>query len=130
MAAPPTDSDRKFLQNELAMVSEDKGSPARLNWLADHLEEYVERWLGFCAVLTKPKSVTTAAGFSTVELGAGAITDELKHATPSPELQSSWRAFLESLELVRSRGGHAEADKLFEAARMFRSSINEDYSAQ
>jgi hypothetical protein len=113
---------RDFFQRELASISQQRGSGPRLRWLAEHLEEYVDRWLGFCAVAPESTlSLVTAPGFGVIELGAEALGEELSDAPVPPDVNAAWQGFLSSLSKVRERGGRGEAEQLAIAARRVRS---------
>lgn len=119
-----SDSYREFFRQELAAVSEQRGSWPRLRWLAEHLEEYVERWLGFCAIASESSSsLATAPGFNVIDLGAQALEDEIAFAQLPAGAQAAWQSFLSSLHQVRDRGGREEAEQLGIAARTVRSAI-------
>lgn len=118
---------RDFFQQELAAVSEQRGSWPRLRWLAEHLEEYVDRWLGFCAIAPEPSpSLMTAPGFGVIELGAQALGDELASARTTPVFEAAWQSFLSALRQVREGGGRQEAEHLGIAAREVRSAITSE----
>jgi len=115
---------RDFFKSELAAVSEQPGSGPRLRWLAEHLEEYVDRWLGFCALAVESNtSVVTAPGFYMIELGREALAEEFAGARMPPDVEAAWRDFASALSKVRDRGGLREAEQLGVAARQVLSTV-------
>lgn len=97
--------------------------------MADHLEEYVDRWLGFCTVEPRSMSpITSEPGFNMVELGAETFGTELANAKVAPSVELSWNEFLSKLNQIRKGSDRGEAEGLGQAARNLRSVVNQSYA--
>jgi hypothetical protein len=59
------------------------GLKERVLWIMDHLDEYIERWLGFAALLTDPKALIQSDLFTVVEIAVEALEEEFAHAAGS-----------------------------------------------
>jgi hypothetical protein len=118
---------RDSLQAELAAVSSDRGSRARLKWLAEHLEIYVDRWLAFCAAASEADtSLVSFPGFFVVELGSEAFGREFASANIRGDVDPTWQTFLLALRRVKAGGGRADAEKLEEAAVQLRAVVSRE----
>lgn len=99
------------------------GAAERAAWVAAHLEEYVERWLGMLDLLPSSASEITGDAFGLVRIGADVLTRELRDADPPRELLLDWIAFLALLDELREQGGREWAPRLLDAVRRVRSRL-------
>jgi hypothetical protein len=89
---------RRELEASLHARLAEQPPPARLPWLADQLENYVERWVGFCEAFAAPPATQVAGDlFAMIEIGAAAMDRTLGPAPPP-----SWRAFTATVNSLRS----------------------------
>lgn len=119
---------RRSLEDRLEAEARERGmSPLeRAAWVAEHVEEYVDRWLGLLALPSWSWSdVVQHDLLGTVSLGADLLTRELRQAEPSREALAAWAAFLATLDDVQTRGGPSVAPLLLDAAREVRSRLAE-----
>jgi regulator of protease activity HflC (stomatin/prohibitin superfamily) len=98
----------------------------RLGWLAEHLEEYVDRWLGFVALPSWPMShLLRFDGFVMVEIGTEVLDAEIKRAAPPPNVLLAWNEFVARLDAIRDGGDKMLAERLGEAVREVRTAISD-----
>lgn len=119
---------RSALEQELAETTNREGfnSLERIRWLSEHLEEYIERMVGFCALpdLTW-QTLIASDGFAVIEVGADAITRELQNTKVSPRFHSAWQSFGRCLLNFRTSGNKQQVHELYDAARQVRSAASE-----
>lgn len=53
------------------------GMNDRLRWITNHLDEYIERWLGFAALPISPKALIQSDLFTMVEIAIEALEEEV-----------------------------------------------------
>ncbi|HEX2078786.1 MAG TPA: hypothetical protein VHG08_13780 [Longimicrobium sp.] len=72
---------------------------ARVTWICEQLENYVERWVGFGAL--SPSTAPTGRGdelFGVIQVGAALFSDELRRlSTDAAELHEAWQRFARTL---------------------------------
>jgi hypothetical protein len=96
----------------------------RVQWLSLQLEEYVERWLGFCQVTRVPNAaLIDGALFGMIEICAEAVDSQIQEwkeqSTPR-----AWQEFRSSLRDIREDTDWAKAtQRLRSAVRFFRNSV-------
>jgi hypothetical protein len=109
------DELRASLERELKEKSaqEQLSSRDRIHWLADRLGEYLERWLGFCAIsdASMPPLVDHVL-FGMVEIGAEVLTEELRRPSVPRTISDAWYTFPKVLETARSWNEKSEAEQL------------------
>jgi len=78
-------------------------SPAeRAAWIAEHLEIYASRCVGFAEILPGGADAVRGSSFLLmVEIGTEALRRELDASPPSPAGEAAWRAFLAALAATR-----------------------------
>ncbi|HEX8455440.1 MAG TPA: hypothetical protein VF647_25395 [Longimicrobium sp.] len=69
---------------------------SRLRWLADQLENYVERWIG------SGEAMLDGDLFAMVEIGADLTHEEIRRAPRLPGMQGAWDEFSEVLSGART----------------------------
>lgn len=52
------------------------GLKERVLWILDHLDEYIERWLGFAALHISPQALIQSDLFTTIEIAIDALERE------------------------------------------------------
>lgn len=125
------DADRKrelraSLEHRLNIKSQElRFSPAeRAAWVAEHLEEYVDRWLGLLGLSAWSwQEIIDHDLFGTVELASELLTRELRSAEPTRELLLAWVGFLALMDDVRNAGERDRAPLLLDSIREVRSHI-------
>jgi hypothetical protein len=66
---------RASLATEAA--NHDWGMNDRLRWITKHLDEYIERWLGFAALPISPRALIQSDLFTMVEIAVDALEEEV-----------------------------------------------------
>jgi len=89
----------------------------RLRWLAEQLENYVERWIGFGEALEGDL-------FAVVEIGARLTDEELRRAPRPSGVQGAWDAFVEAVPAIRA-GAHPRPAVLRELLSRFRAALED-----
>lgn len=91
------------LRNRLDAQAGDARPLTRLVWVADQLENYVERWAAF-----RELAPSAAAGdpgddlFDVVEIGAALFSEEVERLSPpARDLHQAWARFLDTLTRLR-----------------------------
>ena len=85
----------------------------RAIWLAEQLENYVERWLAFCALPAIPMpALLNDDLFAMIECGAAAFGDAIRRLPDESELQVRWSRFAALLADVRANADRARANEL------------------
>lgn len=73
---------------------------ARVRWLVEQLENYVERWRGLCKVDSQAKRLFDDDLFFMVEIGAEVVSEELR-SVEAPAIANRWHCFVEALAAIR-----------------------------
>jgi hypothetical protein len=95
----------------------------RLLWLAEQLENYVERWIGFGEVMPTPLPAQREGDlFGMVEIGARLTDEEIRRAPRPPAVEGAWADFSEVLSALRT-GARARPVELREPLSRFRSTL-------
>jgi len=90
-----------LLRGHLAEQPDDGLS--RLLWLADQLENYVERWIGFAEAMPSPLPADLEGDlFGMVEIGAAVTDEEIRRAAYMPAVQGAWDEFSEIVSSIRT----------------------------
>jgi hypothetical protein len=110
--APDPAERREFLTRSLDEHLEETarekglGGAERATWLAEHLELYVGRCVGFASLPgVGAASVRESQGFVVVEVGTAALRRELDASPPAPAAAAAWDEFLRRLEATRQGAG-------------------------
>lgn len=117
---------REFLRRSLdehlleAEQGGELGLGGRGAWLAEHLEIYVNRCIGFAALPSGAGPVLDGSLFSLVEIGTEALRRELDASPPAPAAADAWRAYLRALEDIRQ---HGDFESLAAAAGAVRAAL-------
>lgn len=116
------DSIERALELETQQRSLD--AHARVVWLAAQLEEYIDRWLGFCALpsLTMPALLQSDL-FAAVEIGSAVVSENITRSHMRADAQSTWGIFLAALDEVRGARDKQQAKRLKEALIPFRAAL-------
>lgn len=75
----------------------------RVLWIMDHLDEYIERWLGFAALPINPKVLISSDLFTTVEIAVDALEEEFAETAESLE-ERQLKTIRETVDALRNRG--------------------------
>src|SRR5262245_49915690 len=104
------------LRREFSLQTQERGlsQMARVVWLVDQLENYVERWVGLCQTSSHAVSPHSDDLFLMVEVGAEAVSEEVR-ALGSPVVAESWRGFLAALAAARGGCDDTVAQRLSKA---------------
>ncbi len=95
----------------------------QIDWLAEHLDEYIDRWLGFCRVPTLQMTALLQSDlFVAIEIGAASLARRLE--TAGEKLQVAWNEFADSLNRLRLSTDKNDAARLREAFDRFRRVLN------
>jgi hypothetical protein len=92
------------------------GPAGRVAWVAEHLEIYATRCIGFAAH-AGDDAVRASSFLTVVEIGTEALRRELGASPPPPAGEAAWRAFLDRLAATRAG---ADFESLAAAARELR----------
>jgi len=114
---------RRSLDENLEETARAEGfGPAeRAAWLAEHMELYVSRCVGFAAMpQVGGDAVRDSSLLGMVEIGTEALRRELDASPPPPAGEAAWRAFL--AQLAATRDG-ADFESLAAAARELRAAL-------
>jgi hypothetical protein len=96
---------------------------AQMTWLAEHLDEYIDRWLGFCAVPSlQMADLLKSDLFLAVEVGAEMLGEHV--GTSAPKAESAWKQFRSALEHVRGTSEKQDAHRLRDAFDAFRATTS------
>jgi hypothetical protein len=83
---------RTHLLEATEEFSFDSGS--RIRWLIDHVEEYIDRWVGFCDLPNSSMtSLMNGDFFGVVEIGLKVLGEELANIKMSPEAEATWKRY-------------------------------------
>ena len=84
----------------------------RIAWLTDRLAEYVDRWLGFCAVSDgTPRQNADSVLFAAVEVTTELLNSELRRSAVTPRVGDSWQRVQSAVQSVK---GLADATPTWE----------------
>ena len=85
----------------------------RVHWLGDQVEEYLERWLAFCAASdpVSPLFVESAL-FDMLEIGSEVLTEELHTVSTPSNVADAWHGFEAALKRIRHQGDWQQAQRL------------------
>lgn len=109
---------------ERESAQNDSGAAGRVRWLSNQLEQYLERWLGFCAISDAPmSSLVDSVAFGAVEIAADVLTPELRNAEVPVTVDDAWQAFLTSLRRVRDEADRQQAQGLRAPFAAFRETL-------
>lgn len=96
----------------------------RIVWLAEQMDEYIERWLGFCAVRSLPMpSLVQSDLFGAIEIGAEVLGTAIGNSDVVPNARSAWNIFLATLVEVSNTSNKLQAQRLKETFRVFRIAV-------
>jgi hypothetical protein len=102
------------------------GLEARVLWILDHLDEYLERWLGFAALQIDPHALLRSDLFTVVEIAVVALEEEFARNT-----SAATGTYLErirgDLESLRKHGDEASATSIKARVAELRSDIRITY---
>jgi len=100
------------LEERLAALA-DLSPKGKVVWLIAHLEEYVERLLGFTALPhTTMNALVNSDLFALVQVAAELVTEEIERALVSPVLREEWLSFLQQLAVVAGMNDKQELNRL------------------
>lgn len=72
-------------------------------WLAQGLEEYIERWLAFCRASPAPMSSLLETDlYGAIEIGTQCLGDHLAASEPSQSVREAWISFCTALRTTQS----------------------------
>ena len=129
MTPSAKDQRREDLYQSLnKQLSERNNLPPRkrLIWLCEQMQEYVGRWLGFCAVPSlKMQSLLGSDFFTAIEVGSDILDKELGQADVSREVRIVWSDFCSSLNTLKSRGEKRGIDDLMPLLNALHSALKE-----
>lgn len=117
---------RRSLENLLETETTARALDARggVGWLDQQLDEYVNRWLGFCAMPSLSMLALVQSDlFAAVEIGASLMDEQLTNSSPSLDTQSAWSAFLSAMNQVRTLKNGSAPSRLKDALDAFRSTL-------
>ncbi|HEU4559413.1 MAG TPA: hypothetical protein VFS20_16260 [Longimicrobium sp.] len=103
-----------------ANATERLGSEDRTLWILDHLDKYLERWLGFAAMSVEPRALIQSDLFTITEIAVEALEQEYARVSGSGRHLEDMRKALEDL---RKRGNADHALALKEVASKLRSNL-------
>ena|SRR5919108_823408 len=106
---------RSSLHSQLeAYAARNRDRPnARLHWLSEQLENYVERWLAFRAAITVgSRSPPQDDLFDVIELATEMLTVEMRQLPSTSQGAQRWQRFLEVLSRVRTGSNDSAAEQL------------------
>jgi hypothetical protein len=97
---------------------------ARIRWLSEQLENYVERWLGFAALpqATMP-GLLKGDLFAAVEIGAAVLDEEIRLLPGHAETQVRWTDFQRALASLRHPDARPTPDELRATLRAYLATV-------
>jgi hypothetical protein len=118
------------LQRELERHAAERGlgPTARVAWLLDQLENYVERWLGLRAADGSAIAPASDDLFGMIEIGADVTSGEVR-AAEAAAVMGSWQTFLTILAELRAGSSMIEPWRLAEALAVVRSELQSRITA-
>lgn len=96
---------------------------ARVAWLLDQLDNYVERWIGMVAAAEPARPSVEDDLFHMIEIGAEAVSAEL-HSLESPIVADRWRGFLSAVAAGGARAGSFQPVQLTTCLAAVRSALS------
>lgn len=109
-----------LLRGRLAEQRED----GRAAWLAEQLENYVERWIGFAEAMPAPLASQLEGDlFGMVEIGTRVMDEEVRRAPRRSALEDVWDDFTRVLSGIRT-GARSRPAELREALSHFRTTLH------
>jgi len=113
---------RKSLERQLDHLFPGGASdpPARVRWLAEQLENYVERWLAFATIpAMQSPALLQDDLFAMIEIGTETMSAKLASISDVPETTRTWERFTEELAAVRNSFPKTDATRLRTAFQAF-----------
>jgi hypothetical protein len=96
----------------------------RVLWLTDQLGEYIERWIGFCAIPSLPMpALLDSSLFRAVEVGAEVLGEAMQDWDATPSARSAWDTFTHTLADVRHASDRQQTSRLKETFNPFRAAL-------
>lgn len=96
----------------------------RLIWLAEHVEEYVDRWLGLLELGSWPWSeIIEHDLFEVIAIGSDLLSKELARVDAPRDVYATWLLFLARLGEIRVDDGGHRAPLLLDAIRDVRATL-------
>ena len=117
---------RASLERDFQSESDQHGfnQSDRIYWLAERVDEYLERWLGFCRISDATMAqLVDSVLFGMVEIGSEVLGEELKKAELPPEHNAAWLGFQATMKLVRDANRH-DMENLRDAFSAWRTMIS------
>lgn len=119
--ANDADRLRSSIDRELAMLS---GRRARLDWLAEHLVEYVDRLRGFAAMPRLSLQEVVGSGlFTVVSLAVERLGVELEGSEWSGMIADVLERLKSTVSELRARSSQEELDRLESLVRELRTIV-------
>ena len=120
---------RVSLERELLAQTASKGSTRaiQLKWVTEQLENYLERWLGFCAVPSIPMSSLVEDDLvGMIGIGLDVLTQRLGETTEFSTTKNSLCRLQNALRNVRQNGNRQMALQLRDALAVLKQSLEAD----
>jgi hypothetical protein len=105
------DARRRELDAALRTRLAEQPEDLRLPWLAEQLENYVERWIGFAEAVPEPLAHQLQGDlFGMIEIAERVTGHEIGRSPLSAELAEAWRRFQGALAVLRDGRGTSAAE--------------------
>ena len=102
----------------------EKVSSTKMNWLIEHLQEYLQRWLGFARRENIGVEPTLESDLFFMVLAATEVIFELQEAGGGQEFPNKeWSYFCNSLDWIQVRPDASELDMVVSAFDAFRRQV-------
>jgi hypothetical protein len=123
---PNIDALRDSLHRQLNAYAASAGDRpnAKLHWLSEQLENYIERWLGFLPFTPRRlQSQPDDLLFIVIELATEMLTVEIQQLPVSTPAAQHWQRFLRVLQNIRAGSNPREAADLRSALHDVRAAL-------
>jgi hypothetical protein len=115
-----------------SLLNEEANKPGfdRLEWLSDHLCEYLERWLGFARVEEIPLEATLKNDSFTCILAAINVIDKETIILQMPECatKARWAEFKNTIEWIKHSPNRDDLELIGNTFKVFgREAFSKDY---
>jgi hypothetical protein len=94
----------------------------RVRWILDHLDEYIERWLGFSALRINSRSLIKSDLFTVVDVAVEALEQEFAQSS-SPHAPLQVRSVRDAVEALQEHGLPEQANALKAAVLELRRTV-------
>jgi hypothetical protein len=126
MKPPKSQLQHSIVQHLNEECRGNPGSPDRIAWLLRQMEEYIDRWIGFCSVPElEMNALTGGTLFTTVDAAYEVLHSEVLAGQVDVSNLREWGKFADRLDAIRQSSDKQDAHILMEDFSFLRSSLEE-----